>query len=168
MCLSAAVTKCHRLESVDHNNLFLKVPESESVMSRGFGEPFLRGFLWLADGRLTRMFSLGREDVLVSLQTLWRPLIRGSTFMILSKWLLPKSLTSKLYCTQKKQFCVWSGRRQVQSWATCSSDTMQRTEMVHYSPMQERTFSSLYVHSLSRENRQRSVCLWKESSFGVS
>lgn len=65
MCLSAAVTKCHRLESVDHSNLFLKVPESESVMSRGFG-----GSLWLADGRLTRMFSLGREDVLVSLQTL--------------------------------------------------------------------------------------------------
>lgn len=70
MCLSAAVTKCHRLESVDHSNLFLKVPESESVMSRGFGEPFLRGSLWLADGRLTRMFSLGRENILVSLQTL--------------------------------------------------------------------------------------------------
>lgn len=70
MCLSAAVTKCHRLGSVDHNNLFLRVPESESVMSRGFGGPFLRDYLWLADGRLARMFSLGREDILVSLHTL--------------------------------------------------------------------------------------------------
>ena len=43
MCLSAAVTKCHRLGSVDHLNLFLKALESENVMARDFRRPFLRG-----------------------------------------------------------------------------------------------------------------------------
>lgn len=161
MSLSASVTKCHRLGSIDHSNLFLKVLESQSVMSRGFLGAISQG-LSLAHRWLTCKDVLtgqrGHSGVSsVSLKTT----NEGSIFMILSKPDYFPKVSPPNSIIPRKNNSVYEGEgdRQAQSQATCSSDTMQRTEMVCYSDARKNLQFLICVFSEQREPTKVSVPL---------